>query len=125
MNWTPVTIAELARLAGKGLTSTQIAAAMDVTRGTIMGKLRREGIALLGPPAVKGVQRVKKPALAPQPARGVAAAVLALKPTHCRWPIGDPTKDDFHYCSAPRSPHDVPPYCRKHAELAVVRKKAA
>jgi len=34
----------------------------------------------------------------------------------CKWPVGDPLKDDFHFCGS-ESP-DSSPYCAYHAKLA-------
>ena len=34
----------------------------------------------------------------------------------CKWPVGDPLKDDFHFCGC-ESP-DASPYCSYHAKLA-------
>ena len=34
----------------------------------------------------------------------------------CKWPVGDPLKDDFHFCGC-ESP-DASPYCNYHARLA-------
>ena len=34
----------------------------------------------------------------------------------CKWPVGDPTQDDFYFCGC-----DAPensPYCSYHAKLA-------
>ncbi|MGF9693482.1 GcrA family cell cycle regulator [Rhizobium sp. 0TCS1.26] len=34
----------------------------------------------------------------------------------CKWPVGDPLKDDFHFCGAESC--DNSPYCKYHARLA-------
>jgi GcrA cell cycle regulator len=34
----------------------------------------------------------------------------------CKWPVGDPLKDDFHFCGCESS--DTSPYCKYHAKLA-------
>jgi len=34
----------------------------------------------------------------------------------CKWPVGDPLKDDFYFCGC-ESP-DASPYCNYHAKLA-------
>ncbi|MBR0557224.1 GcrA cell cycle regulator [Ciceribacter sp. L1K23] len=34
----------------------------------------------------------------------------------CKWPIGDPTKDDFHFCGCEAL--DASPYCSYHGKLA-------
>ena len=42
--------------------------------------------------------------------------ILGLNPFTCRWPIGDPSSDDFRFCGA-SSPVDRP-YCERCCELA-------
>ena len=34
----------------------------------------------------------------------------------CKWPVGDPLKDDFHFCGCDAS--EVSPYCKFHAKMA-------
>lgn len=34
----------------------------------------------------------------------------------CKWPVGDPLTDDFHFCGCEAS--DASPYCSYHARLA-------
>lgn len=34
----------------------------------------------------------------------------------CKWPVGDPLKDDFHFCGVDAA--DASPYCGYHAKLA-------
>jgi GcrA cell cycle regulator len=45
----------------------------------------------------------------------------------CKWPMGDPLKDDFHFCGSDSA--DTSPYCKYHARLAYQpvneRRKAA
>ena len=61
----------------------------------------------------------------PAPEPVVSAAIVSLhegitltdlKPCSCRWPVGDPSTDDFRYCGAQTSPGDT--YCAAHAEVA-------
>ena len=44
------------------------------------------------------------------------ASILTLKESMCRWPIGDPTEDDFHFCG--RKKVGASPYCTHHARMA-------
>lgn len=44
------------------------------------------------------------------------ASILTLKETNCRWPIGDPTDDEFHFCG--RDSLESGPYCEYHARVA-------
>ncbi|KQQ58198.1 GcrA cell cycle regulator [Rhizobium sp. Leaf311] len=34
----------------------------------------------------------------------------------CKWPVGDPLKDDFHFCGCEAS--ESSPYCKFHAKMA-------
>ena len=43
-------------------------------------------------------------------------ALTELTERTCKWPIGDPLKEDFHFCGC-ESP-DSSPYCGYHARLA-------
>jgi GcrA cell cycle regulator len=53
-------------------------------------------------------------ALALLPERGVAT-VLTLGAHMCKWPIGDPSTDDFTFCGRRSSEG---PYCVEHAKVA-------
>jgi GcrA cell cycle regulator len=54
-------------------------------------------------------------AIALTPQRG-SATVLTLGARMCKWPIGDPSTDDFSFCGM-RSTDDGP-YCVEHARVA-------
>ena len=45
-------------------------------------------------------------------ANGRYVTTLTLSSSTCRWPIGDPTQADFHYCGQP--PEATGPYCEAH-----------
>lgn len=47
---------------------------------------------------------------------GSHATVLTINDRMCRWPIGDPSADEFHFCG--RSPKSGSPYCEAHARKA-------
>src|SRR5680860_606690 len=44
------------------------------------------------------------------------ASILTLKESMCRWPIGDPTAEQFHFCG--RKKEGAVPYCEHHARMA-------
>lgn len=44
------------------------------------------------------------------------ASILTLKESMCRWPIGDPGDEDFHFCGR-HSDHGTP-YCEFHSRVA-------
>ena len=43
-------------------------------------------------------------------------ALAALKPNQCRWPIGDPDSENFHFCGA--TVFVGKPYCYEHCKQA-------
>jgi GcrA cell cycle regulator len=47
-----------------------------------------------------------------------AEAVLALRLSDCRWPIGDPHGGQFRFCGAPRKEGVRTRYCEHHLALA-------
>ena len=53
----------------------------------------------------------------PGPAPDYAVTVHTLAPQHCRWPIGDPKLDGFHFCGRTRTRSAIP-YCDHHAAIA-------
>jgi GcrA cell cycle regulator len=44
------------------------------------------------------------------------ASILTLDETKCRWPIGDPGDEDFHFCG--RHSDAGVPYCEHHSSIA-------
>ncbi len=44
------------------------------------------------------------------------ASILTLDDTKCRWPIGDPGDEDFHFCGRHSDAGD--PYCEHHSSIA-------
>jgi len=61
------------------------------------------------PPAAT-VSASELPAL--KRADGNFVTTLTLNSRTCKWPIGDPTDQDFHYCG--RRPQSGRPYCDAH-----------
>ncbi len=47
---------------------------------------------------------------------GDKTTVATLNRNMCKWPIGDPAKDDFHFCGQPSQ--SGKPYCAYHAHIA-------
>jgi GcrA cell cycle regulator len=47
---------------------------------------------------------------------GNFATVLTINDRMCRWPIGDPAENEFHFCG--RKPKNGSPYCEAHARKA-------
>ncbi len=44
------------------------------------------------------------------------ASIMDLNERRCRWPIGDPTQDDFYFCGRSCDPGNS--YCEHHARIA-------
>lgn len=47
---------------------------------------------------------------------GERATILTLSDKTCRWPVGDPSGNDFHFCG--RNPSVNKPYCEHHCQMA-------
>ncbi|GLR78041.1 global cell cycle regulator GcrA-like protein [Azospirillum oryzae] len=103
MSWTDERIQQLKDLWSQGLSASEIADILgDITRNAVIGKAHRLGLS--GRPSP-----IKK-----KPTRG--ATILALTERMCKWPVGDPKHQDFHFCGKNALPGM--PYCAEHAALA-------
>jgi len=96
--WSDALQARLRELWAQGLTASQIAAELCITRNAVIGKAHR--LELGGRPSP--IQRSKPPML----------TLVALKERVCRWPIGHPGEPDFHFCGGEARPNS--PYCPEH-----------
>ena len=143
MAWTDERVEELKKLWAEGHSASQIAARMGgVTRNAVIGKVHRLGLsgraAPAKPKAVATESRatsvstasVSTASSSPRtPVRGVLrdlppvediglgkATVSSIGNGQCKWPIGDPASDDFHFCG--QSTTGGKPYCAYHTQLA-------
>lgn len=140
MAWDDERVELLERLWGEGLSASQIASKMGgVTRNAVIGKVHRLGLSGRATPAKpqRGcgldhagedfVARRREPSMkpiVPEPEfaaplvleSGDRTTVPTLKTNMCKWPIGDPARDDFHFCGQPTSTGKS--YCAYHARLA-------
>jgi GcrA cell cycle regulator len=114
--WNPERVAQLRNFVGAGLTCSQIAAEIGVTRNAVIGKIHRLGLGPGRPAAASGracPPRTRRPRLpsqrqmlrlisadAPRAANGAALDSLSVDSTRycsllelaqgkCRWPVGD------------------------------------
>ena len=140
MAWNDERVEQLKRLWAEGLSASQIASKMGgVTRNAVIGKVHRLGLSGRATPAkpqrgrtFEGVEHevveiqhepVMKPII-PEPEfsaplvldTGDMTTVATLKNNMCKWPIGDPSRDDFHFCG--QSTSSGKSYCAYHAHLA-------
>ena len=141
MAWNDERVELLKKFWAEGLSASQIASKMGgVTRNAVIGKVHRLGLSGRATPAKpqRGCDAEYHPEEQPGPGfahaeidqlsaepefiapavltSGDMATVSTLKGNMCKWPIGDPAKDDFHFCgqSAPTGK----PYCGYHAQMA-------
>lgn len=143
MAWTEERVELLKTLWAEGLSAAQIANKMGgVTRNAVIGKVHRLGLSGRATPAKPQRGRVATPErreetvvqtaaprmqakpTAPEPEfiaplvldTGDPTTVSTIKNNMCKWPIGDPAKDDFHFCGQPSVTGKS--YCSYHAHMA-------
>lgn len=132
MSWTDERVEMLKKLWADGLSASQIARTMGgVTRNAVIGKVHRLGLS--GRATATRSERprrvtVPKPIAKPVPARpifveeplrlenGDFVTMMTISDRMCKWPIGDPARDEFRFCG--RKSSDGHPYCEAHARLA-------
>jgi GcrA cell cycle regulator len=144
MGWTDERVETLKKLWLDGLSASQIAKQLGgVTRNAVIGKVHRLGLSGRAAPSHPSRPAFKQPrpprpismpaprqrAAEPRPAAPVpavrqvpfvelpgTATVLTLGAHMCKWPIGDPSTDDFTFCG--RRATEERPYCIDHARVA-------
>jgi GcrA cell cycle regulator len=132
MGWTDERVDQLKSLWTEGLSASQIARVLGgVTRNAVIGKVHRLGLAGRAMPTRSDRPRVPSAPRAmrvhvPEPPvveedpltldDGNFATVLTINDRMCRWPIGDPAENEFHFCG--RKPKGGSPYCEAHARKA-------
>jgi GcrA cell cycle regulator len=133
MGWTDERVEQLKSLWTEGLSASQIARALGgVTRNAVIGKVHRLGLAGRATPARSDRPRLPSapkmttrtympppPVVEEDPVvfdDGSHATVLTINDRMCRWPIGDPSESEFHFCG--RNPKSGSPYCEAHARKA-------
>ena len=137
MGWTDEQVEELKRLWDKGLTTGEIGKALGVSKNAVVGKAHRLGLNSRPSPirrteeesgnaAPAPVEKKKtvKTAAAPKDRKKETQKLFTvndLTSTSCRWPIGDPKDEDFHFCGKETLPDK--PYCAEHAAIAYVSAK--
>jgi GcrA cell cycle regulator len=144
MGWTDERVELLKKLWQDGLSASQIAKQLGgVTRNAVIGKVHRLGLSGRAAPSkpARTVFKAPRPARTisttpsaprriaepvahtpqhPTPVRYVeeapgTATVLTLGAHMCKWPIGDPSLDNFSFCGR-RSGEG--PYCHEHSQVA-------
>ncbi len=139
MLWTDEAVEVLKRLAREGRSASAIASALgDASRSAVIGKANRIGVRLNGDGRFAGAEVVARAAQPKPPARpperppqrksafarfaGAEVGIMRrlklneIRPSACRWPLGEPGSGDFAYCGLPAAP--ALPYCGGHCRMA-------
>ncbi len=142
--WTAERVEQLKGCVDAGLTCSQIAAEIGVTRNAVIGKLNRlglsrpRGVRASAPAAKRAADRNGRGnvtrlfsqhrilmRLPPEPQErtavvsihgGRGCSLLDLSPGNCRWPISEPGAQDFCFCGNQQV--EGLPYCVGHARMA-------
>ena len=139
--WTPERIEQLRSCIGSGMTCSQIAAAIGVSRNAVIGKIHRLGLSS-GRPAGASARancpprarhsrgptqrRLLRLAYAQAPLDQTMSSIVVISthpcslididPHQCRWPIGDPASTNFLFCGNDALAGFT--YCVGHARMA-------
>ena len=145
MAWTEEMIDSLKQMWKEGLTTTEIAKRLGVSKYSIVGKVHRlnlkarpspikkkEEVAVAEPVSVKeetvkqAAKPIKKINISPvnvsteKSKKETSYLKLTELDNHtCRWPIGDPRDDNFCFCG--KSIRSGQTYCEEHAAIAYVK----
>jgi GcrA cell cycle regulator len=140
--WTTERIEQLRHCVVTGLTCSEIAAEIGVSRNAVIGKIHRLGLSSGRPAGAQALgcpPRARRPraptqsrllrlAYAQAPDGGEAivfdttvdsaqpCSLVELAERKCRWPLGDPVKPDFAFCGNEAVTGFT--YCMGHARMA-------
>ena len=112
MVWTEEKIKKLKKMWASGKATAEIAKNLGMSKNSIIGKVHRLNLATRPSPIKSEVKPKKKPA----PKKVGVVRLIDLKINTCRWPIGDPKDDDFHFCG--EQTVTGKPYCLQHCQEA-------
>jgi len=163
MVWTDEMVDELKKLWQKGMTTSEIAKLLGVSKNSVVGKVHRIGLSARPSPiktkpdeaeevAAPSVKKKCRKAVSPAektvekeadssdlsadvkeecvPSENCAVKtntasssitkLTDLDSHTCRWPIGDPKDENFHFCGNKVKTGQT--YCDEHAAIAYVRR---
>ncbi len=133
MDWTTEQIGQLTRLWSEGLSTAEIGKRLGISKNAVVGKAHRlhlnsrpSPIKRVGPrpavvrqpPHIRPAAPAAASAPAPQPA---PIRIVELSSQACRWPIGHPGDENFHFCT--QRAIQGKPYCVEHSAVAYVKAK--
>lgn len=102
MTWTPERIALVKKLWDEGLTTSQIAKEVGVSKNAVVGKVHRLGLSARQSPIRRKPEKV-----------------IEMKGPLCHWPVGEPGSSEFSFCGKPAAAGK--PYCAEHCNAAYIR----
>ena len=108
MAWTEEKIKQLKKLWSKGKSTIEIAKELGISKNSVIGKVHRLELTARPSPIKKKELKTKpiKPKIMGK------CRLMDLKTNTCRWPIGEPTDEDFHFCG--KQTVIGKPYCSEH-----------
>ena len=115
MSWTTDKIKQLKKLWTKGKSTVEIAKELGMSKNSVIGKAHRLELEAR-PSPIKKKEEVIKPAKTVKKKTVEKCRLMDLKNNTCRWPIGDPENEDFHFCG--KQTTTGKPYCPEHCKMA-------
>lgn len=112
MTWTDEKIKKLKKLWQKGCSTVEIAKELGISKNAVVGKVHRLELEARPSPIKKKAKKVVEHNSSKQQFTGL----MDLKINSCRWPIGDPEEEGFHFCGKEASTGK--PYCPEHCKIA-------
>ena len=112
MAWTEDKIKKLKKLWQSGKATAEIAKVLGMSKNSIIGKVHRLALAAR-PSPIKAEPKIQKKVA---PKKVGVVRLMDLKINTCRWPIGDPKDEDFHFCG--EQTVTGKPYCLAHCQEA-------
>lgn len=114
MVWTDDKVKNLKKMWLKGATTAEIAKKLGLSKNSIIGKVHRLNLETRPSPIKKVAAPVKKVKVPVH--KTTRVGIMDLKLNTCRWPIGDPVDEDFHFCG--KNTVMGKPYCAEHCKMA-------
>jgi len=114
MVWTDEKVNSLKKLWVKGTSTAEIARRLGLSKNSVIGKVHRLNLDTRPSPLKKKNVTPTKRTVVHHKKHKIS--ILDLKLNTCRWPIGDPTDADFHFCG--ENTVVGKPYCAKHCTQA-------
>ncbi len=111
--WSEDRVEKLRKLWADGLTTGEIGKRLGVSKNSVVGKAHRLNLESRPSPIRRSAKKIEKAKKKP-----TVYKLADLTSQTCRWPFGDPTDDNFHFCGLPV--FQSKPYCLDHCAQAFV-----